>query len=97
MRKYYLLYFLLPFFIWFLIYWQKADFVIIFKRPIWENSLIIPIEDLWQIILVFSILQFGNDILARFFKNYNIFVKINLVFIFFHFLVAVFIFVLNFS
>lgn len=95
-RYYYFIYFILPFFIWALIYWQKPDFVVIFKRPIGENSLILPIQDLWQIILVFAVLQTGNEFLARFWKDYNIFGKINSVFIFIHFLVAFYIYIFNF-
>jgi hypothetical protein len=97
MKKFYFIYFILPFSIWALIYWQRPDFVVVFKRPIWESSLILPIEDLWQLILAFAILQGGNEVLARVCKNHNIFVKISSVFIFFHFLVVFFIFIFNFS
>ena len=92
----YYFYFLLPFFVWFLIYLQKPDLIVVFKRPISEKSLIIGIEDLWQIILVFVILQIGNEILFRLLKDYKIFGKIQLIFIFCHFLVAFYLLIFNF-
>ncbi|MCS7200549.1 MAG: hypothetical protein NZ822_00090 [Patescibacteria group bacterium] len=94
--RYYWLYFILPFFIWLIIYQLGLDFVVVFKRPLGENSLILPIEDLWQIILIFAIFQLGNEVLARFFQNMNIFVKINLIFIFLHTLVASYILIFNY-
>ncbi len=97
MKKFlYYLYFSLPFFIWFLIYIQRPDFVIVFKRPINEKSLILPIENLWQIILVFLVIQIGNEILVRLLANYKIFGKIQLIFIFCHFLVAFYLLIFNF-
>jgi hypothetical protein len=91
----YLIYFLLPFFIWFLIYLQKPDLIVLFKRPIGEKSVIIPIQDLWQIILIFFVFQLGNEILARLtFKE--IFGKIKIIFICFHFLVAFYLLIFNF-
>ncbi len=89
-------YFIIPFFVWFLIYLQKPDLVVILKRPVNEKSLILPIENLWQIILVFLVIQIGNEILARFLPNYKIFGKIQLIFIFCHFLVAFYLLIFNF-
>ncbi|GIW67430.1 MAG: hypothetical protein KatS3mg096_298 [Candidatus Parcubacteria bacterium] len=95
MKKiFYLVYFLLPFFLWFLIYLKKPDLIVIFKRPIFEKSLIIPIEDLWQIILIFAIFQFGNEVLTHLISK-KIFGKINLIFIFFHFLVVLYLLIFN--
>ena len=97
MKKiFYYFYFFLPFFVWFLIYLQKPDFIIIFKRPINEKSLIIGIEDLWQIILIFALFQIGNEILLKLLKDYKIFGKIQLIFIFCHLLVAFYLLIFNF-
>jgi len=96
MKKiFYFIYFLLPFLVWFFIYLQKPDVIILFKRPIGENSVIIPIQDLWKVILVFFVFQLGNEILAHLIIN-KIFVKINLFFILFHFLVAFYLLICNF-
>jgi len=96
MKKFfYFLYFLLPFFVWFLIYLQKPDLIVIFKRPISEGYLIIPIEDLWQVILVFFIFQSGNEILARLISQ-KIFGIINKVFIFCHILIVFYLLIFNF-
>lgn len=97
MKKiFYFFYFCLPFVIWFFIYLQRPDLIVIFKRPINEESLIISIKDLWQIILVFTVVQFGNEILWRFLSNYKIFGKIQIVFIFFHLFIAFYILIFNF-
>jgi len=95
MKKFfYLLYFSLPFFLWFLIYIQKPDLIVIFKRSIFEKSLIIPIEDLWQVILVFFVFQLGNEILTQLVSK-KIFGIINKFFIFFHFLIALYLLIFN--
>jgi len=95
MKKFfYFLYFFLPFFLWFLIYLQKPDLIVIFKRPIPEKSLIIPIEDLWQVILVFFVFQLGNEILVQLVSK-KIFGIINKFFIFFHFLIALYLLIFN--
>lgn len=97
MRKIlYYLYFLLPFFVWFLIYLKKPDIIVVFKRPINEKSLILPIEDLWQVILIFFIFQLGNEILFRLLPDYKIFGKMQIIFIFCHFLVALYLLIFNF-
>jgi hypothetical protein len=96
MKKiFYFLYFFLPFFLWFLIYLQKPDFVVIFKRPINEKSLIVPIQDLWQIILIFFIFQLGNEILSRLISQ-KIFGIINKSFIFFHIIIVLYLLIFNF-
>jgi len=96
MKKFFhFLYFFLPFFLWFLIYLQKPDFVVIFKRPINEKSLIVPIQDLWQIILIFFIFQLGNEILSRLISQ-KIFGIINKSFIFFHILIVLYLLIFNF-
>jgi hypothetical protein len=92
----YYFYFSVPFFIWSLFYFKKPDFVVIFKRPLPENSSFIYLSDLWQIILIFLVFQIGNEILAKIFKNQKIFGKIKIIFIFFHFLVALYLFKINF-
>ena len=95
MKKiFYLIYFLLPFFLWFLIYLKRPDLIVVFKRPIFEKSLILPIEDLWQIILVFAVFQIGNEVLANLISK-KIFGKINLIFIFFHILVVLYLLIFN--
>jgi hypothetical protein len=91
----YFIYFCLPFFIWFLIYVQNPDIIVLLKRPIGEESIIIPIQDLWQVILIFFVFQLGNEVLARLTLN-KIFGKINLLFIFFHFLVVFYLLIFNF-
>jgi hypothetical protein len=96
MKKFfYFLYFFFPFFLWFLIYLQRPDFVVIFKRPISEKSLIVPIQDLWQIILIFFIFQLGNEILSRLISQ-KIFSIINKSFIFFHILIVLYLLIFNF-
>jgi hypothetical protein len=96
MKKFlYFLYFFLPFFLWFLIYLQKPDFIVIFKRPINEKSLILPVQDLWQIILIFFIFQLGNEILSRLISQ-KIFGIINKSFIFFHILIVLYLLIFNF-
>jgi hypothetical protein len=96
MKKFfYFLYFFLPFFLWFLIYLQKPDFFVVFKRPISEKSLIVPIQDLWQIILIFFIFQLGNEILSRLISQ-KIFGIINKSFIFFHILIVLYLLIFNF-
>jgi hypothetical protein len=96
MKKFfYFLYFFFPYFLWFLIYLQKPDFVVIFKRPINEKSLIVPIQDLWQIILIFFIFQLGNEILSRLISQ-KIFGIINKSFIFFHILIVLYLLIFNF-
>jgi hypothetical protein len=96
MKKiFYFLYFFLPFFLWFLIYLQRPDFVVIFKRPINEKSLIVPIQDLWQIILIFFIFQLGNEILSRLISQ-KIFGIINKSFIFFHIIIVLYLLIFNF-
>jgi hypothetical protein len=96
MKKFfYFLYFFFPYFLWFLIYLQKPDFVVIFKRPISEKSLIVPIQDLWQIILIFFIFQLGNEILSRLISQ-KIFGIINKSFIFFHILIVLYLLIFNF-
>jgi hypothetical protein len=96
MKKFfYFLYFFFPFFLWFLIYLQKPDFVVIFKRPINEKSLILPIQDLWQIILIFFIFQLGNEILSRLISQ-KIFGIINKSFIFFHIIIVLYLLIFNF-
>jgi hypothetical protein len=92
---FYFLYFFFPYFLWFLIYLQKPDFVVIFKRPISEKSLIVPIQDLWQIILIFFIFQLGNEILSRLISQ-KIFGIINKSFIFFHILIVLYLLIFNF-
>lgn len=92
----YFIYFILPFLIWFLIYLKNPDFIVIFKRPIYEESLIVPINDLWQIILIFFTFQLGNEILSILLKKHKFFGKINLIFIFFHILVVFYLFMFNF-
>jgi hypothetical protein len=92
----YFFYFLSPFFVWFLFYLKKPDFVVIFRRPLNETSLFIYLNDLWQVILIFFVFQLGNTIIAKIFKEHKIFGKINLIFIFFHFLVALYLFIFNF-
>jgi hypothetical protein len=92
---FYFLYFFFPYFLWFLIYLQKPDFVVIFKRPISEKSLIVPIQDLWQIILIFFIFQLGNEILSRLISQ-KIFGIINKSFIFFHVLIVLYLLIFNF-
>ncbi len=97
MKKFfYYFYFLLPFCLWLLIYLKKPDFVVVFKRPIGEESLILPIQDLWQIILVFLVMQVGNEFLKHFFKDLKIFGKIQLIFIFLHLLVVFYLVIFNF-
>jgi hypothetical protein len=96
MKKFfYFLYFFLPFFLWFLIYTQKPDLVVIFKRPIFEKSLILPIEDLWQIILIFFVFQLGNEILSILISK-KIFGIISKSFIFFHILIVLYLLIFNF-
>jgi len=96
MKKFfYFLYFFFPFFLWFLIYLQKPDFVVVFKRPINEKSLIVPIQDLWQIILIFFIFQLGNEILSRLISQ-KIFTIITKSFIFFHILIVLYLLIFNF-
>jgi hypothetical protein len=96
MKKFfYFLYFFFPYFLWFLIYLQKPGFVVIFKRPINEKSLIVPIQDLWQIILIFFIFQLGNEILSRLISQ-KIFGIINKSFIFFHVLIVLYLLIFNF-
>jgi hypothetical protein len=96
MKKFfYFLYFFFPYFLWFLIYLQKPDFVVIFKRPVFEKSLILPIQDLWQIILIFFIFQLGNEILSRLISQ-KIFGIINKSFIFFHILIVLYLLLFNF-
>ncbi len=92
----YYFYFILPFFIWFLFYLKKPDFVVIFKRPLNEASLVVDLSNLWQIILIFFVFQLGNEILSFFFKKHKIFGKINIIFIFLHLLVVVYLFLFNF-
>jgi hypothetical protein len=92
---FYFLYFFFPYFLWFLIYLQKPGFVVIFKRPISEKSLIVPIQDLWQIILIFFIFQLGNEILSRLISQ-KIFGIINKSFIFFHILIVLYLLIFNF-
>jgi len=96
MKKFfYFIYFFLPFFFWFLIYLQKPDFVVILKKPIFEKSLIISIEDLWQVILIFFIFQLGNEILARLISQ-KIFGIISKLFIFFHIVIVLYLLIFNF-
>jgi hypothetical protein len=96
MKKFlYFLYFFFPFFLWFLIYLQKPDLIVVFKRPIFEKSLILPIQDLWQIILIFFIFQLGNEILSRLISQ-KIFGIINKSFIFFHILIVLYLLIFNF-
>lgn len=96
MKKFfYFLYFFLPFFLWFLIYTQKPDFVVIFKRPIFEKSLILPIEYLWQIILIFFVFQLGNEILSILISP-KIFGIINKAFILAHILIVLYLLIFNF-
>ena len=92
----YVIYFFLPFFIWLWIYIQKPDLIVVFKRPPFEKSVIMSIEDFWQIILVFAVFQLGNDVLMRLLKDYKIFSKIQLIFIFCHLVVAFYLLILNF-
>lgn len=92
----YYIYFFLPFLIWLWIYFLKLDLIVVFKRPVYEPSLIIPLEDLWQVVLIFAIFQVGNEILMRLFKNYKIFTKIQLIFIFCHLLIAFYLLIFNF-
>lgn len=96
MKKiYHYLYFFLPFLVWLVIYLQKPDLIVLFKRPLGEKSIIIPIQDLWQIVLIFFIFQLGNEVLSYLIPN-KIFGKINLIFIFLHFLVAFYLLIFNF-
>jgi len=98
MRKVFLYYlhFLSPFFVWFLIYLKKPDLFILFKRPIYETSLILPFDNLWQVVFLFFIFQLSNEILSKILTKGNIFVKISSIFIFLHLLVASYLYFLNF-
>jgi hypothetical protein len=90
------LYFFSPFFIWALIYIKEPDWFILFKRPIYETSFILPFENLWQIVLIFFVFQLSNEVLSKILTKGNIFVKINLIFIFLHLLVVSYLYFLNF-
>jgi hypothetical protein len=95
-KLFYYFYFLSPFFLWSLFYFKKPDFVIIFRRPLFEDSKFIYLSDLWQIILIFLIFQVGNEVLSRIFKNHKFFSKINIIFIFLHLVVVLYLFIFNF-
>jgi hypothetical protein len=91
----YFIFFILPFFLWLYFYLNKIEFVILFIRPIGENYLIIPFEDLWKVVLIFFIFQNVNLILDKL-TSKKIFSLINNVFIFLHLTIVIYLIFLNY-
>lgn len=89
------LFFFLPFFIWLLIYFQGETYIIIYKGKNWENSLILPTSRLWQVVLILTFFQLAN-LLFYFLLKKDFFVKINYIYILFHFFLALKIYFFNF-
>gem|GEM_PF-1308579 len=88
----FLLYFFLPPFVWFLIFFQGETYLVIFKSK--SGELTLPTSRLSLFVLFLYFLQFLN--LCLFFLNKKFFGKIIYIFIFFHFILALRVYFFNF-
>lgn len=89
------IYFLTPFLIWFFLILQGNNLIVLIKRPFPEESLIVPVSDLFYLVFVLFFIQLSNLFLSKLLKV-KVFDIINFIFILFHVVVVFYIFYFNF-
>ncbi|BCX15295.1 MAG: hypothetical protein KatS3mg097_187 [Candidatus Parcubacteria bacterium] len=89
--------FVLPFILWSLFYIFKFDLVVIVPRYLDSSFLILPLSELWRVIVVFFVIQLGNTLLSYLFGDNKIFGKINISFIIIHILIVGYLLIFHFT
>lgn len=98
MKKiFYIIAFILPFMFWSLFYVFKFDLVVVVPRYLDSSFLILPLKELWKVILTFFFIQSGNALLSYLFVDNKIFGKINILFITVHILIVGYLLIFHFS